>query len=217
VSKIGNIFVVWRKGPGSRRIPVGVIKRNTSEGTRFEYIQENLKEAKQLDFIPYTGFPDTNKKYTENVIEIFAQRLSKSERNDLSEFYDFWRVDRNRKTDSYYMLSQTQGFLPIDNFEFLTDFNPAKDLNFITEIAGLTKSKISSNQVSVGDKLSYKLEPNNEFDDFAVKVYKRDLFIGYVKLIHSKIFYKTKNKINLKVHHIEKNGVLKRVFIEVKI
>ena len=217
MSKIGNIFVVWRKGPGSRRIPVGVIKRNISEGTRFEYIQGNLEEAEQLGFIPYTGFPDINKKYTENVIEIFAQRLSKSERNDLSEFYEFWRVDRNRKTDSYYMLSQTQGFLPIDNFEFLTEFNPVKGLNFITEIAGLTKTKVSSNQLSVGDKLSYKLEPNNEFDNFAVKVYKKDLFIGYVKLIHSKIFYKAKNKINLKVHHIEKNGVLKRVFIEVKI
>lgn len=217
MSKIGNIFVVWRKGPGSRRIPVGVIKRNISEGTRFEYIKENLEEAKQVGFIPYTGFPDTTKKYTENVIEIFAQRLSKSERNDLSEFYDFWRVDRNRKTDSYYMLSQTQGFLPIDNFEFLTDFNPVKGLNFITEIAGLSKTKVSSNKLSVENKLSYELEPNNEFDNFAVKVYKRDLFIGYVKLIHSKIFYKTKSKVNIRVHHIEKNGVLKRVFIEIKI
>ena len=216
MSKIGNIFVVWRKGPGSRRIPVGEVKRNASQGTRFEYIQENIEEAKQLGFIPYTGFPDTNKKYTENVIEIFAQRLSKSERNDLSEFYDFWRVDRNRKTDSYYMLSQTQGLLPIDNFEFLTDFNPIKGLNFITEVAGL-KIKNSSNQLSVGEKLSHRLEPNNDFDKFAVTVYKGDLFIGYVKLIHSKVFYKTKNKINLKVHHIEKNGVLKRVFIEVKI
>ena len=149
MSKIGNIFLVWRKGPGSRRIPVGEIKRNVSQGTRFEYIQKNLEKAKEQGFISYTGFPDTDKKYTENVLEIFAQRLLKSERKDLSEFYEFWRVNPLMKTDSYYMLSQTQGFLPIDNFEFLTDFNPKKGLNFVTEIAGLTKTKISSDKLSV--------------------------------------------------------------------
>lgn len=217
MSKIGNIFLVWRKGPGARRIPIGEIKRNISQGTRFEYLIENLGKAREQGFIPYTGFPEINKKYSENVIEIFAQRLSKSERNDLNDFYDFWKVDTNRKDDPYYMLSQTQGLLPIDNFEFLTDFNPKKGLNFVTEIAGLSKFKIDSKKLSVGDFLTYKLEPNNSFDNNAVSVYIDDLHLGYVKLIHSRIFYKTKNKIKIKTHHIEKNGILKRVFIEIRI
>ncbi|MEP0212008.1 MAG: hypothetical protein ABJD66_02250 [Cellulophaga sp.] len=215
MSKIGNIFLVWRKGPGARRIPVGEIKRNFSLGARFEYIKDNLIEAKEQGFIPYTGFPELEKKYNENVIEIFAQRLSKSERNDLSDFYEFWRVDKDRKQDPYYMLSQTQGLLPIDNFEFLTDFNPKKGLNFITEIAGLSKSKIDSSKLSIGDKLSYKLEKDNDFDRYAVSVYKNDLFLGYIKLIHSRIFYRAKGIIKIRAHHIEKNGVLKRVFLEV--
>lgn len=217
MSKIGNIFLVWRKGPGSGRIPVGEIKQNVSEGTRFAYIQDNLEDAKKQGFIPYTGFPDTEKKYTENVLEIFAQRLSKPERNDLSEFYDFWKVKPNMKTDSYYMLSQTQGFIPTDNFEFLTDFNAIKSLNFVTEIAGLTKTKISSKELSLGEKLSYKLDRTNNFDKFAVEIYKGELFVGYVKLIHSRVFYKAKDIIDIKVHHIEKNGILKRVFIEVQL
>ena len=217
MSKIGNIFLVWRKGPGARRIPVGEIKRNFSQGTRFEYIQSNIKKAKELGFIPYTGFPELNKKYSENVIEIFSQRLSKSERYDLSEFYDFWRVDVKRIEDPYYMLSQTQGLLPIDNFEFLTDFNPIKGLNFVTEIAGLSKFKIDSKVLSIGDVLSYQLEPDNNFDNNAVNVYKNDTLLGYVKLIHSRVFYKTKSKIQIRTHHIEKNGILKRVFIEIKI
>lgn len=215
VSKIGNIFLVWRKGPGSRRIPVGVIKRNISLGTRFEYIQENLIEAENQGFIPYTGFPDTSKVYKENVINIFSQRVSKSERNDLKDFYDFWKVNPLKKMDPYYMLAKTQGFLPIDNFEFLADFNPKKGLNFVTEIAGLSKTKISSDKISIGDKLSFSLDSNNDFDKSAIEIYKGDLFLGYVKLIHSRVFSKVNSQIDIKVHHIERNGILKRVFIEV--
>jgi len=217
VSRIGDIFLVWRKGPGARRILVGKIKRNVSEGTRFEYIQENIEKAKKEGFIAYTGFPDTAKKYTENVIEIFAQRLSKVERNDLSEFYEFWRVDTKKVNDLYYMLSQTQGFSPIDNFEFLTNFNPKKNLNFVSEIAGLTRSKIPSDKIKVGDKLSFELDENNEYDNYSVRLFKDSLFIGYVKLVHSRIFHKSKNDIKVTVHHIEKNGILKRVFIEIKL
>ncbi len=209
--------MVWRKGPGSRRIPVGKIKRNVSSGTRFEYIQKKLEQAEGEGFIPYTGFPPPKKKYTENVIEIFAQRIPKSERNDLSDFYSFWKVDLTKKEDPYYMLAQTQGLLPIDNFEFLADFNPIKGLNFISEIAGITREEISSELVSKGDRLTYELDPTNRFDKSAVKLYKEDLFLGYVKLIHSRVFYKAKGKVNVTVHHIEKDSLLKRVFIELEI
>ena len=57
----------------------------------------------------------------------------------------------------------------------------------------------------------------NEFDKFAVKLYKENLFLGYVKLIHSRMFYKAKHKIQIKVHHIEKSEILQRVFIDISI
>jgi hypothetical protein len=217
MSRTGNIYVVWRKGQGSRRIPVGVIKINVSEGVRFKYLQKYLTKAAEEGFLPFTGFPETNKVYDENVLDILSQRLVKSERNDLSNFYNFWKVDLEKRLDPLYMLIQTQGLLPIDNFEFLADFNPTKGLNFISEIAGLTKTKVPSNKVSIGDKLTYELEKTNEFDRYAVKLFKEGLFLGYVKLIHSKLFYKTNRKVKIKAHHIEKNGILKRVFIDISI
>lgn len=217
MSRTGNIYVVWRKGQGSRRIPVAVIKKNTSEGVRFTYLQENLKIAVAEGFLPFTGFPDTSKVYNENVLDILSQRLVKSERNDLADFYKFWKVDLEKRLDPFYMLVQTQGLLPIDNFEFLADFNPNEGLNFISEIAGLTKTRVASGMLSEGDILTYKLERDNQFDNYAVKLFKDELFLGYVKLIHSKLFYKSKRKIKLSVHHIEKNDILKRVFIEILI
>jgi hypothetical protein len=213
---IGNIHLIWRPGKGSRRISVGTIKQSASEGIRFQYNQEGLKKAKKLGFVHYESFPDISedKIYTENVIEIFGQRLMRSERPDLQDFYDFWSIDLSKKEDKFYMLAFTQGLLPTDNFEFLADFNPVKNLSFITEITNLTESQISSDKVNIGDILKYELEPENKYDKNAVRVFKNDLFLGRIKLIHCNVFHKTKKSFSLKVQGIEKNGVLKKIFVK---
>lgn len=215
MSRIGNIFLVWRKGQGDRRIAVGEIRQNATDGVRFSYIQENVNKAKELGFTYYVGFPDTDKEYTENVLEIFGQRIVKSERNDLRDFYDFWKVDETKKYDLFYMLAQTQAIVPTDNFEFLADFNPSKGLAFITEISGLSHFKVPSSSIQIGDQLNYELELTNPIDSKAVLLFFNDIKLGYVKLIHSRIFHKSKLNPTVAVHHIEKNGLLKRVFIEI--
>lgn len=216
MKSVGNIYLTWRKGKGDRRIVIGVIRRNSTQGVRFEYLQEGVKEAQKKGFSKYEGFPDTSKKYTKNVIQIFGQRLMQSDRNDIADFYKFWFIKDECKDDDYYMLAYTQGILPTDNYEFLADFNPVKGLEFVTEIAGLSKTKIAPNKIEKGDILRYEKEkPVNSYDKFAVKVFKDDLFLGYIKTIHNRVFYKLKHPLKIKVHHIEKNGTLNRVFLHV--
>ncbi len=214
---IGNIHLIWRPGKGSRRISVGTIKKSASEGVRFQYNQEGIDEAKKLGFIHYEGFPDTDKIYAENVIEIFGQRLMRSERPDLQDFYNFWNIDQRKKDDKFYMLAFTQGLLPTDNFEFLANFNPVDDLSFVTEITNLSEAKITSDKVFIGDILRYELEPNNHYDNNAVKVFKGELYLGHIKLIHCKVFHKTSKQFDLIVQGVEKNGVLKRIFVKASI
>jgi hypothetical protein len=48
-----------------------VLLKSASEGIRFQYNQEGVKQAKKLGFVHYEG-PDTDKVYTENVIEILV-------------------------------------------------------------------------------------------------------------------------------------------------
>ncbi|PZO30079.1 MAG: hypothetical protein DCF13_04530 [Flavobacteriaceae bacterium] len=211
---IGNIQLIWRPGKGSRRISIGTIKKNETDGVRFQYNTLGVEQAKKLGFEHYEGFPDTGKIYSENVLQIFGQRLIKSERTDLKDFYDFWNIDATKTKHKFYMLAFTQGLLPTDNFEFLADFNPVKNLSFITEITNLTESQISSERLSIGDALRYELEPENQYDRFAVKVFKNNLYLGRIKLIHCNVFHKTKKTFNLHVQGIEKNGVLKRVFVK---
>lgn len=216
MSTIGNIYLIWRQGRGERRIPIGVLKQSATEGVRFSYLSKGVEEAKKNGFQFYTGFPDVNKEYAENVLEIFGQRIVKSERNDLSDFYDFWKVDTSKTGYLYYMLAQTQGLLPTDNFEFLADFHPISGTSFISEISGLSHKQIPSNSLKVGDVLSFERESSNEHDKYAVLLFKDDLELGYIKKYHSKVVFDTKYTPTIKVHHIEKNGVLKRVFIAIE-
>ena len=213
---IETIYLAWRKGKGSRRKIVGVIKKNATSGVHFHYIKAVVEEAQKEGFTPYIDFPDTSKVYTENVLEIFGQRLIKTERSDIQKYLDFWDIDPKFKDDKYYLLAYTQGLQSNDNFEFLADFHPVKGLCFVSEICGLTHNKIEPGFLSTGDKLSWELEKNNPKDPKAVKVLKGSKVLGYVKMIHSKVFHdKAKSDLKIRVKSIDQNGTVNRVFIEI--
>src|SRR5690606_20130282 len=185
-------------------------------GVRFSYLPKGVEEAKKNGFSPYTEFPDINREYTENVLEVFGQRIMKSERSDIRDFYDFWEIDIKYKDDKYYLLAHTQGLNPTDNFEFLADYNPSKNLRFLTELASLSKLKLPAGTIKANDELTYKLEPDNEFDSKAVKVFKGDQSVGYIKKVHSYVFHKQKGShLKLIVKAVEQNGYVKRVFVKV--
>lgn len=215
---IGNIYLTWRKGKGKSRIPVGVIKRNVTEGIRFQYIEEGLKKAKDEGFTYFTDFPNTNKEkiYSENVLDILGKRLTNPERTDIQKYYDFWEIKPEYKNDKFYLLAHTQGLLATDNFEFLADYSPKEGLSFISEICGLSINKLPSDSIEVGDELNWKLNKKNQYDSNAVEVFKNDTFLGHVKLIHCNVFHKSGGEnLKIKVKSIEKNGHLNRVFINI--
>ncbi len=216
MKEIGHIYLSWRESLGKRRHIVGVLKSNATRGVRFSYLKENINAASADGFSPYTEFPDVEKEYTENVLEVFGQRIMKSERSDISDFYDFWEIDSKFKEDIFYLLAHTQGLNPADNFEFLADYNPIKSLRFLTDLASLSTLKLSADSVKPGDILYYKLESSNVFDAKAVKVFKGDQAVGYIKKIHSRVFYKQKGSLlRLEVKAVEQNGVIKRIFVKV--
>ena len=53
-------------------------------------------------------------------------------------------------------------------------------------------------------------------DPNAVKVMKGTKVLGYVKMIHSKVFHKTgKFDLQIRVKSLDQNGTINRVFIEI--
>ena len=213
---IGTIYLTWRKGKGSSRKRVGVIKKNVSNGVSFSYLPDGVRDAQKEGFTPYVDFPDITKKYSDNVLEIFGQRLIKTERPDVQKYLDYWAIDAKYKDDKFYLLAHTQGILSTDNFEFLAEFNPIKGLSFISEICGLSYTKISPDLLKIGEELRWELDKKNKYDTNAVRVYKGDTYLGNVKLVHCNVFHKNGgNKLRIRVKSIEKNGQLNRTFINI--
>lgn len=211
-----KIYLSWRKGRGNRRHIVGVLQRTASGGYTFAYRQEALETAKAEGFTAYTEFPDLTGTYNGNVLEVFGQRLTKPERPDIQDFYTFWEIAPQFKDDKFYLLGHTQGLSATDNFEFLADYEPVEGLHFLTELAGLTNYQLPSGSLQPGDVLRFEIERANEFDPEAVKIFKASQEVGYVKKIHCRIFHKPgADKLKLSVKALDRNGVIKRVFIKV--
>ena len=216
MKSIHKIYLTWRKGRGCRRHIVGIIKKNSTKGICFEYIKENIPSAKKDGFVSYVDFPEIDKVYEENVLDIFGQRLIQADRSDIQKYYDFWELDKKYVADKFYMLAYTQGLLSTDNFEFLADFYPKKDLCFVSEICGLTHLNLPSDTLIPFDELKWIKEPNNEYDSYAVKVFKDKVFIGYIKKIHNKVFYKSiKGQLRITVKSINQKGVINRILVRI--
>lgn len=215
MTEFDTIYLIWKPGTGKRRKHIGILKRTSDGDCTFSYLPEAAGNDKN-GLCLYTEFRDLNKCYTENVAEIFGQRLMKANRPDIGSFYSFWEVDTNLAKDKFYLLGKTQGLVPTDNFEFLAEYKYSPELVFLTEIAGLSAFQLSRDTVKIGDKLQYTFEKDNPYDQLAVKVCKNNIQIGYIKTIHNKIFHeKPEGHFELTVKAIEQNGILKRVFVRV--
>jgi hypothetical protein len=212
-----KIYLSWRKAPGHKRHIVGVLQNKTEESSYvFQYFPEAAEEAMKEGFTAYTEFRDIHASYNGNTLDIFAQRLTKSQRPDVQKFYDFWEIDSRHTADKFYLLGHTQGLLPTDNFEFLADYNPIDGLHFLTELAGLTYTAPPGDSLIVGDTLEYRLQPTNEHDPEAVMVFKGEMHLGFIKKIHCRVFHKPgAEALKLTVKAIDKNGIIRRVFVKV--
>lgn len=218
MKEFDKLYLSWRKGQGSRRHIVGVLEHASDGRFVFTYDRPSVEKAEKDGFAPYTEFPDIEKSYNGNALEIFGQRLIKSERPDIQSFYDFWEIEPTHKDDKFYMLGHTQGLQPTDNFEFLADYNVVDGLHFLTELAGLSAYQLPSGTLKEGDSLRFELDKDNEHDPEAVTVFKGDTEIGHIKRIHCRVFHKPGAKdLKLSVKSVDKNGVIKKAFIKVSL
>ena len=216
MKEFDKLYLSWRKGRGYSRHIVGVLEQTQTGQVVFSYDNSEIKKAETEGFIPYTEFPDITKSYNGNALEIFGQRLIKSERPDIQSFYDFWEIEPEHKDDKFYMLGHTQGLQPTDNFEFLADYNIVEGLHFLTELAGLSAYQLPSGTLKEGDILRFQLEPDNIYDSEAVTIFKGETEIGHIKRIHCKIFHKPgAEKLKITVKAVDKNGIIKKAFIKV--
>jgi hypothetical protein len=218
MNEVGRIFLSWRKSVGSSRHIIGVIKKAAAGRVTFEYLQNRLEPAYKDGFVPYTDFPEITNTYVDNVLEIFGQRLTNMDRSDISHYANFWGLDPKFQHDKYYLLAHTQGWLATDNFEFLAEFLPVRNLRFVTDLAGLSKNAEALKILNVGDRLTFKKEPENLFDAKAILIMKDNTKVAYIKRIHNLVFHHPRSSsLKVGVKAIEDGVQVRKVFVEVSI
>lgn len=197
-----RISLMWRISKGHRRICIGeIIVPRSGHGISFKYFEQGIIDAKKEDpsFCGYPGIPiKTNEITSEQLEEVFFNRLINNSRNDTMDFYDFWLVDKSKIEDKLYVLAQTQGLSIGDTFEFVPHFFCSHKPSFITDIAGLSHSQFELSSLKKGDKLTFVRETDNPHDKNAVYVSLNSIKIGYIKQGHNMVFNK-KNSKKIKV------------------
>ncbi len=194
---------------------MAIIKSNVF-GSTFRYLKDGVKEARDQGFVCFPEFPDVQKTYSTNVMNALALRINDSERSDIQSYYDFWGIPETARKDTYRLLAYTQGILPTDNFEFLAEYYGVPGVSFVSELTGLSENQLSNDAIQEGDELDWKLEPDNEYDPYAVVLMKNNRILGHVKRIHSKVFYlPSNNLLKVRVKKIEHNGHISRALIHI--
>lgn len=210
---IRTLYIAWRAGIGKRRFIIAKIQR-IANGVSFDYLP-GFKDAQKAGLDFFFGFKDTSNLSSNELENLLSLRVISRDRPDSDEFLRFWEADGI--DDIFDLLALTQGKAPTDNFEFLADYLTVKEdeLSFVTDLAGLSHTKIEKGTLIIGDILRYTHEYENENDKDAIAVYKGDRKIGYIKQIHNRIF-KLKRKLKLTVKAIDENGSVKQVFVLVE-
>lgn len=220
-----KIYLTWRKDVDRPRHIIGILQRDNKEYS-FMYSEKNVAIAAQEDaFTYYPAFNEVDKVYTDNVLEVFKRRLLNPQRRDYDDFLNYWGAI-GYKDDTFALLGLTGAKLLTDNFEFIAPHYeyPAR---FNTDVSWLnTKSQYvvdsirKLSNIEVEEKISLEPEPDNSYDQKAVKVLFEKETLGYLKSIHCENVFDAISKgkpVKQQVANIIKNGTIKEILLRINI
>lgn len=182
-----EMWLIWKHPESRRRYKIGILNYENNIYT-FKYVNPELNDAVLVGFKFFPGFENINETYTS--YELFANietRLLNINRPDYLEILNHYGLEKN--STKLEILKATKGRLITDNYEFVPCFDSNK-LEF--DVAGTRHSldidKIV-NTIHINDKLELELEPNNQYDKYAIKVIiskqNKRYHLGYVPRYYS--------------------------------
>ncbi len=190
-----ELWLIWRQPKTRRRYKVGIL--SFDKIYTFSYLNPELDDALKNGFTYFPGFEDLQKEYrSEQLFANIATRLPNPKRPDYLNILNSYDLDSS--SSQFDILSATKGRLVTDSYEFVPVFD-SKKIEF--DIAGTRHSKDISEccqLIQVNDLLTLELDPNNEFDEHAIKVFfihdSKKYQLGFVPRYYSKELTKLLNK-----------------------
>ena len=183
-----EMWLIWKQPVTRRRYKIGILKYDGNKYI-FEYINPELNDAKKEGFKYFPGFDYIDKVYeSEKLFANIATRLPNPKRPDYLEILNAYNLDRD--SSEFEILKATKGRLITDNYEFVPSFDTNK-IEF--DIAGTRHCKDVKkcmDIININDRLELKLEPENEYDENAIKIILpkkgKEYHLGYVPRYYAK-------------------------------
>lgn len=182
------MWLIWKQPESRRRYKVGTLKYDNEEYI-FEYTNPELNDAHKAGFEYFPGFDNINEVYKS--VELFANietRLPNPKRPDYLEILNAYNLKKD--SSKLEILKATKGRLLTDNYEFVPSFDTDK-IEF--DVAGTRyckEIKKCINLIKINDKLLLELEPDNIYDQNAIKVILekngKKYHLGYVPRYYAK-------------------------------
>lgn len=183
-----EMWLIWKQPETRRRYKVGFLDYIDSKYI-FKYVDPELNDAINAGFIYFPGFENTHKEYISE--ELFANietRLPNPTRPDYLELLNTYGLER--ESNKLEILKVTKGRLITDSYEFVPAFDTSKVEFDVAGTGHCPDTKKISSMIGINDKLELELEPDNNYDKYAIKVIfnknGKKYHIGYVPRYYSK-------------------------------
>ena len=163
-----EMWLIWKHPESRKRYKIGILNYDNNKYT-FKYSNPELNSAIEVGFRYFPGFDNIYKTYESE--ELFANietRLPNTSRADYLEILNKYNLEKC--SSKMEILRATKGRLLTDNYEFVPAFDSSKvefDVAGTRHCPDVEKCK---NLIKFNDNLFLEMEPNNEFDENAIKI-----------------------------------------------
>jgi hypothetical protein len=209
-----TLLLNWKSADKGRNHIVGILKRFDDYYT-FNYIKENLPEAKLRGFVPLIGLSDETRVYwSETMFSVFERRLPGANTSSFKKFVSDNSLSILNEEDivwDYFCI--THGKLATDSISFS---DPIVCKNRIVyghfEVAGWSHNKEQNENLVPPKELNVSIESGNSEDPYAVEILdyqNNNTKVGYVPRPFNILFYRLLSaglKVECKFFHYNKDG-----------
>lgn len=190
-----NLLVIWQEVKSRQKYHIGTLNHNKEkELYSFTYAynvsHRGLKAAMDAGFQGIYDFELTREAVTsKELFHFFNKRLPNPKRSDYQSLLNYFGLNENSSKMDF--LRRTKGRLGTDSYELFSPIVTNKCDNsfeletFIEGWQYYDGDKVLD-QLNIDDQLDLLREPENDNDEFAVKVLTRDnVQLGYVAAVYS--------------------------------
>ena len=166
------LLLVWQNPVTRRNYTVG--KLTKADKFYFEYC-EQFEEARDSGWNLMEAFPENKKYESKELFPAFSSRLPDKKRRDIKSILKKYNLDCY---DGFELLRRSEARLPIDTYQFVDPIFPEDETiqrDFFIMGIRHNASCLGENcgdlpNVKVGDYLRFIEEPENQYDNYALRV-----------------------------------------------